>query len=224
MIELYYFPTPNTWKISIMLEECGLPYSVKPVNIGAGEQHEPSFLAISPNNRVPAIVDLDGPGGEPVSIFESGAILVYLAEKTGRFLPQGAARSDVLQWLFWQVGGLGPMAGQAHYFRTAEEKVPAALARYVKETARLYGVMNKRLADRDYLANDYSIADIACFGWIWFHNYQGQDLADFPHLAAWFGRVSDREAVQRGKLVGIDQYPEDFRAQVRGFELDVPRS
>jgi GST-like protein len=207
-----------------MLEECGLPYTVKPVNIGAGEQHAPAFLAISPNNRVPAIVDLDGPDGKPLPIFESGAILVYLAEKIGKFLPGGAARSDVLQWLFWQVGGLGPMAGQAHFFRNAETPNPAALERYVKETARLYGVMDRRLAERDYLAGDYSIADIACFGWVWFHNLQGQDLALFPQVSNWFARVSARDAVKQGRLVGLDQYPEDFRDRMLGYELDVPLS
>ena len=224
MIELYYFSTPNTWKIAIMLEECGLRYTLKPVNIQTGEQHQPSFLAISPNNRVPAIVDLDGPDGKPLPIFESGAILVYLAEKTGKFLPGGAARSDVLQWLFWQVGGLGPMAGQAHFFRNAETPNPAALERYVNECARLYGVMDRRLADRDYLAVDYSIADIACFGWIWFHNLQGQDLALFPNLSAWFARLSARDGVKEGRLVGIDLVPESYRDRMTGYELEVPLS
>jgi GST-like protein len=225
MIELYYFPTPNTWKASIMLEECGLRYTVKPVNIGAGEQMKPEFLAISPNNKVPAIVDLDGPEGKPLAIFESGAILVYLAEKSGKFMPAGAAaRSEVLQWLFWQIGGLGPMAGQAHVFRNFDPPNPTALERYVKESARLYGVMDKRLADRDYLAGEYSIADIACFGWTWFHNYHGQDLALFPNVAAWFARLSAREAVQRGKQVGIELVPEDFRARLSGYELEMPPS
>jgi GST-like protein len=225
MIELYYFPTPNTWKASIMLEECGLPYTVKPVDIRAGEQMKPDFLAISPNNKVPAIVDLDGPDGKPLAIFESGAILVYLAEKSGKLLPAGAAaRSEALQWLFWQVGGLGPMAGQAHVFRQFDPPNPTALERYVKETARLYGVMDRRLADRDYLAGEYSIADIACFGWTWFHNMHGQDLKLFPNVSAWFARLSAREAVQRGKLVGLELAPEDFRARLSGYELDVPLS
>jgi GST-like protein len=224
MIELYYFPTPNTWKAAIMLEECGLPYTVKPVDIRAGEQLKPEFLAISPNNKVPTIVDLDGPEGKPLAIFESGAILVYLAEKSGKLLPGGAARSEVLQWLFWQVGGLGPMAGQAHVFRNIDPPNPPALERYVKESARLYGVMDRRLADRDHLAGDYSIADISCFGWVWFHNMHGQDLALFPNISAWFARLSMRDAVKRGKLVGLDLLPDDFRERLSGYELDAPLS
>src|SRR5215207_7932562 len=163
-IELYYWPTPNGWKASIMLEECGLPYTVHPVNIGKGDQFKPEFLAISPNNKIPAIVDPDGPGGEPIAIFESGAILQYLGLKTGCFYPADERRRvEIDAWLFWQVGGLGPMAGQTHHFRIyAPEKLPYAVERFTKETGRLYGVMNQRLADREFLAGDYSVADIAC--------------------------------------------------------------
>lgn len=208
MIQLYFFPTPNTWKVSIMLEECDLPYTVIPVNIGAGEQFSPEFLAISPNSKVPAIVDPDGPEG-PISLFESGAILVYLAEKTGRFLPAaGAARADVLQWLFWQVGGLGPMAGQAHHFRRfTGEQVPYAIERYTREVGRLYGVLDKRLQDREWIAGEYSIADIACWGWISYYEMQGQDLAAFPALQRWFRTMAERPAVIRGGAVGAAQMP-----------------
>ena len=203
-IQLHYWPTPNGWKISIMLEELGVPYEVKFVNIGKGEQFEPSFLAIAPNNRMPAIVDPDGPGGEPISVFESGAILQYLGRKFGRFYPADErGRVDVDQWLMWQMGGLGPMAGQAHHFRQyAPEEVPYAVARYTNEVNRLYGVMNKRLTDRDYLAGEYSIADIACIGWVRPHRNQGQDLEDFPNLKRWFETVMARPAVGRGMAVG----------------------
>ena len=203
-IQLHYWPTPNGWKISIMLEELGVPYEVKFVNIGKGEQFEPSFLAIAPNNRMPAIVDPDGPGGEPISVFESGAILQYLGRKFGRFYPADErGRVDVDQWLMWQMGGLGPMAGQAHHFRQyAPEEVPYAVARYTNEVNRLYGVMNKRLTDRDYLAGEYSIADIACIGWVRPHRNQGQDLEDFPNLKRWFEAVMARPAVGRGMAVG----------------------
>ncbi|MDS1134652.1 glutathione S-transferase N-terminal domain-containing protein [Nitratireductor indicus] len=203
-IELYYWPTPNGWKISIYLEEAGLPYEVKYVNIGKGEQFEPSFLKISPNNRMPAIIDPEGPGGEPISVFESGAILQYLGRKTGKFYPSDErTRVEVEQWLFWQVGGLGPMAGQAHHFRQyAPEKVPYGINRYTNEVNRLYGVMNKRLADREFLAGDYSIADIASIGWVKPYKNQGQDLEDFPHLKRWFETIMERPAVIRGLEVG----------------------
>lgn len=205
-IDLYYWPTPNGWKISIMLEECGLPYNVKPINIGKGDQFTPEFLAISPNNKIPAIVDPDGPGGEPISVFESGAILHYLGRKTGLFYPTDErARVAVDEWLFWQVGGFGPMAGQTHHFRIyAPEKVPYAIERYTNETNRLYGVMNQRLADRDYLAGDYSIADMACVGWAKLWERQGQDIAQFPHVQAWLDRVLARPAVQRGLAVAAE--------------------
>ncbi|KTQ85318.1 glutathione S-transferase [Aureimonas ureilytica] len=206
-IELYYWPTPNGWKISIMLEELGVPYELKLVNIGAGDQFKPEFLAISPNNRMPAIVDPEGPGGEPISVFESGAILQYLGRKFGRFYPSDErARVAVEEWLFWQVGGLGPMAGQAHHFRQyAPEKIAYGIDRYTNEVNRLYGVMNKRLAGRDFLAGDYSIADMACIGWIVPYANQGQSLDDFPHLKAWFERMKARPAVERGLAVGKEE-------------------
>ena len=206
-IELYYWPTPNGHKISIMLEELGVPYEVKYVNIGRGEQFEPDFLKISPNNRMPAIVDPDGPGGAPISVFESGAILQYLGRKYGKFYPADERRRvEVDQWLFWQMGGLGPMAGQAHHFRQyAPEKIEYGINRYTNEVNRLYGVMNKRLADRDYLAGDYSIADMASIGWVRSYENQGQDLDDFPNLKRWFEAVLVRPAVQRGIEVGKEE-------------------
>jgi GST-like protein len=207
MIDLHYWPTPNGWKISIALEELELPYNMIPVNIGRGEQFKPEFLAISPNNRMPAIVDHDPPGGgAPLSIFESGAILTYLAEKTGKLSPTDLrGRYEVAQWVHWQMGGLGPMAGQAHHFRGyAPEKIPYAIDRYTNEVNRLYGVLNKRLADREFLAGAYSIADIASYPWVVPHERQGQDLAEFPHLQRWFQALRERPAVQRGMAVGKD--------------------
>jgi GSH-dependent disulfide-bond oxidoreductase len=203
-IELHYWPTPNGWKISIMLEELGVPYAVKYVNIGRGEQFEPEFLQIAPNNRMPAIVDPDGPGGGPISVFESGAILQYLGRKYRRFYPDDErGRVEVDQWLFWQMGGLGPMAGQAHHFRQyAPEKIPYAIDRYTNECNRLYGVMNKRLADRPFLAGDYSIADMACVGWVRPYKNQGQDLEEFPNLKRWFETIMMRPAVVRGMELG----------------------
>lgn len=200
MIELYYWTTPNGHKITIFLEEAGVEYKIIPVNIGKGEQFDPFFLSFSPNNRIPAIRDLTpADGGEPIGIFESGAILEYLAEKTGKFLPSGTRQKfEVLQWLYWQMGGLGPMAGQNHHFSAyAPEKLPYAIDRYVKETNRLYGVLNKRLEGRDYIAGEYSIADMAAYPWIVPYERQGQKLEDFPHLKAWFERVAARPAVQR---------------------------
>jgi GST-like protein len=200
MIDLYYWTTPNGHKITMFLEETALPYRIVPVNIGAGAQFEPAFLAIAPNNRIPAIVDHSPQDGGPsLSVFESGAILMYLAEKTGRLLPADLRRRvEVTQWLFWQVAGLGPMAGQNHHFaRYAPEKLPYAIERYVKETNRLYGVLNQRLADRPYIAGDYSIADIACYPWIVPYEAQGQRLEDFPHLKRWFETVHDRPATIR---------------------------
>ncbi|WP_265515637.1 glutathione S-transferase family protein [Nitratireductor luteus] len=217
-IELHYWPTPNGWKISIMLEELGVPYEVHYVNIGKGEQFRPEFLKIAPNNRMPAIIDPEGPGGEPISLFESGAILQYLGRKFGTFYPQDERqRVEVEQWLFWQMGGLGPMAGQAHHFRQyAPEKLPYAIERYTNEVNRLYGVMNRRLADRDFLAGDYSIADIASIGWVKPYERQGQDLNDFPHLKRWFETIMARPAVQRGLAVGEEKrgnIAEDKEAQ-----------
>jgi GST-like protein len=199
MIDLYYWTTPNGHKITIYLEETGLPYTIKPINIGKGDQFDPEFLAISPNNRIPAIVDhAPSDGGAPVSLFESGAILQYLAEKTGRFLPQELrARWECLQWLYWQMAGLGPFAGQNHHFRHyAPEPVPYAIDRYVRETGRLYAVLNKRLADRKFIAGDYSIADMACYPWVQ-PVRQAQDIADFPHLARWLAEIKARPAVER---------------------------
>ena len=203
-IELYSWPTPNGHKISIMLEELGVAYEIRYVNIGKGEQFEPSFLKISPNNRMPAIVDPQGPGGEPISVFESGAILQYLGRKFGRFYPADERqRAEVDQWLFWQMGGLGPMAGQAHHFRQyAPQQIPYAVERYTNEVNRLYGVLNKRLADREYLAGDYSVADMAAFPWTRPYRNQGQDLDDFPHMKRWFEAISARPAVQRGVEIG----------------------
>ena len=205
MITLYYWPTPNGHKITIFLEEAGVPYRISPVNIGEGEQFLPEFLAISPNNRMPAIVD-DAPedGGEPLSVFESGAILVYLAEKTRKFLPEDTrGRIRVLEWLFWQVGGLGPMAGQNHHFgRYAPQKIPYAIDRYVKETNRLYGVLDRQLAREPFLAGEYSIADMAAYPWIAPHEEQGQNLKDFPNVERWFEAIAARPAVPRAYAAG----------------------
>ncbi len=206
-IELYYWPTPNGWKISIMLEELGIPYEVKYINIGRGEQFDPEFLEIAPNNRMPAIIDPEGPGGKPISVFELGAILQYLGRKHGRFYPTAERdRVEVDQWLFWQMGGLGPMAGQAHHFRQyAPEPIPYAIDRYTNECNRLYGVMNKRLADRPFLAGDYSIADMAAIGWVKPYKNQGQDLDEFPNLKRWFETLMARPAVIRGLDVGREE-------------------
>ena len=206
-IDLYYWPTPNGYKISIMLEECRLPYNMIPVNIARGDQFKPDFLEISPNKRIPAIVDPQGPGGKPISIFESGAILQYLGRKTGKFYPAAErARVEVDQWLFWQVGGLGPMAGQAHHFRlNAPEPIPYAIQRYTNECNRLYGVMNKRLADREFLAGKYSIADIACVGWATRWQRQGQDINEFPHVKRWLEALLARPAVDRGIHLRVEE-------------------
>lgn len=206
MIDLYYWTTPNGHKITMFLEEAGLPYTIKPINISKDEQFAPDFLKVSPNNRIPAIVDhapRDGQGSQ--SVFESGAILLYLAEKTGQFLSvQPRERIQTLEWLFWQMAGLGPMAGQNHHFNNfAPEKIPYAIERYVKETARLYGVLNKRLADRDFIVGDYSIADMACFPWIAAYPRQQQRLDDFPNVKRWFASIHRRPATQRAyALIG----------------------
>lgn len=202
-IELYYWPTPNGHKITIFMEEAGLPYQVHPVDIGNGDQFKPDFLKLSPNNKMPAIVDPDGPDGKPLAIFESGAILMYLAEKTGKYLPASIReRYQVIEWLMFQMAGLGPMLGQAHHFRGyAPEKLPYAIERYTKEASRLYGVLDRRLAGQDYVAGEYSIADMAIYPWIISHERQGQNLADFPYLKRWFERVGARAAVQRGIAV-----------------------
>ena len=201
MIDLYYWTTPNGHKVSLFLEEAGLPYEVHPINIGQGDQFKPDFLKIAPNNRIPAIVDQNPTdGGAPISLFESGAILLYLAEKTGKFIPQDLrGRQEALQWLFWQMGGLGPMAGQNHHFsQFAPEKIPYAIKRYVDETARLYGVLDRRLADRTFVAGEeYSIADMAIYPWIVSHQWQSQKLEDFPHVERWFNHIKQRPATVR---------------------------
>ncbi len=197
MIELYYWTTPNGHKITMLLEEAELPYTLIPVNIGTGDQFKPDFLKIAPNNRIPAIIDREpADGGEPISIFESGAILLYLAEKTGKLIPRDLRdRVEVLQWLFWQMGGLGPMAGQNHHFsQYAPEKIPYAIDRYVNETGRLYAVLDKRLVDREFVAGNYSIADIAAYPWIVPYERQGQKLEDFPNLKRWFETIQARPA------------------------------
>jgi len=204
MIDLYYWTTPNGHKITILLEETGLPYNIKPVDIGKGDQFKPEFLKISPNNRIPAIVDNQpSDGGGPLSIFESGAILEYLAMKTGKFLPSDLRRrAEIMQWLFWQMGGLGPMLGQNHHFRGySAEKIPYAIERYTKETERLYGVLDERLADREFVANEYSIADIACYPWIQ-PARQRQNIDDFPDLKRWKDAIAARPATQRAYAIG----------------------
>ena len=207
MINLYSWATPNGHKVHIMLEECGLAYRAIPVNIGSGEQFSPAFLTISPNNKIPALIDPDGPDGQPISLFESGAILLYLAAKTGRWLPEDLReRWEVLQWLMFQMGGLGPMLGQAHHFRIyAPEKLPYAVERYTNEARRLYGVLDKRLAKSRYIGcGEYSVADIAVFPWLRSWKNQGIDWADYPHLKGWFDEIAGRPAVQRGVEVLAD--------------------
>jgi GSH-dependent disulfide-bond oxidoreductase len=213
MIDVFYWPTPNGKKITIALEELGLPYRVVPVNIGRGEQFKPDFLAISPNNKMPAVTDHEpAGGGAPISFFESGAILVYLAEKTGKLMPKDLrGRMRVLEWVFWQMGGLGPMLGQAHHFRNyAPEKIPYAIDRYTNEAHRLYGVLDKQLAGKDFVAGDYSIADIASWPWI-LPEGQGQSLGEFPNLARWDAAMRARPAVQRGSAVSVEQ-PKDQKS------------
>ncbi|MEM5274385.1 glutathione S-transferase N-terminal domain-containing protein [Cupriavidus taiwanensis] len=204
MIDLYFWSTPNGYKVSILLEELRMPYNVIPVHIGKGQQFAPEFLAISPNNKIPAIVDHEGPDGQPIAMFESGAIMMYLGEKSGyQFMPQDTRRRyEVLQWLMFQMGGVGPMLGQAHHFRKyAPEKIDYAIDRYTGEARRLYTVIDRRLADSEYLAGDYSIADMATYPWLRAHKWQGQDLADFPNLQRWYSAVRERPAVQRGIAV-----------------------
>ncbi len=208
MIDLYTWPTPNGHKIHIMLEETGLDYTVIPIDIGAGDQFDPDFLKISPNNKMPAMVDRDGPGGAPYALFESGAMLIYLAEKCGRFMPQETrARFDVIKWLMFQMGHIGPMLGQAHHFRAyAPEPIPYAIERYTNEAGRLYKVLDVRLGESAYLAGaDYTIADIAVFPWLRSHERQGQDLADFANVERWFETIAARPAVERGVAVLADR-------------------
>lgn len=228
MIDLYYWTTPNGHKITMFLEETGLDYKIHPIDIGTGAQFDEEFLKIAPNNRIPAIVDkAPADGGAPISVFESGAILHYLAEKTEQFLPADLrARTQVMEWLFWQMAGLGPMAGQNHHFNVyAPEPIEYAIDRYTRETARLYAVLNKRLAGRDYIVDDYSIADMACYPWIVSHERQKQDLADFPHLKAWFERIQARPATQRAYKI-VDQFDQsssvrDERARAILFGQDA---
>jgi GST-like protein len=203
MITLYTWGTPNGRKVAIMLEECGLPYAVKTIDITKGEQLHPDFVAINPNSKIPAIVDSDGPDGRPITLFESGAILLYIAARTGRFLPASdRGKYEALQWLMFQMGGVGPMFGQAHHFlRFAPEPLPYAIKRYSTETARLYGVLDKRLAEAEYLAGEYSIADIATFPWVARHEWQKITLADYPNVQRWFAAIGARPAVQRGMAV-----------------------
>ncbi|WP_417514693.1 glutathione S-transferase N-terminal domain-containing protein [Minwuia sp.] len=214
MIDLYYWPTPNGWKISIMLEECGLAYRMIPVNIGEGEQFDPDFLKISPNNRMPAIVDHDGPGGAPYHLMETGAILIYLAEKTGMFLPKDpAGRYRVIEWLMWQMGGVGPMFGQNGHFKLyATEDIPYAKKRYLDESNRLYGVLDRRMAGRDYVADEYSIADMALMPWFMLHRMQGIVMDDYPNVRRWYDLVKQRPAVRRGVDLGreLRRKPEDM--------------
>ena len=207
MIDLYTWPTPNGQKVHILLEELEMPYEVHAVDIGTGEQFADAFLRISPNNKIPAIVDRDGPGGEPYSLFESGAILLYLAEKSGRLLPtEPRARYDVVQWLMFQMGALGPMLGQAHHFRAyAPQRIAYAIDRYTNEAGRLYGVLDKRLGGSEYLAGDYSIADIACFPWLRSWERQGLDIEDYPSVKRWFDTIAAREPVKRGLDVLADR-------------------
>ncbi len=223
-IDLHYWPTPNGWKISIFLEEVGLPYNVVPVDIAAGDQFEEEFLKISPNNKMPAIVDHEGPDGGPISLFESGAILIYLSEKTGQFFSQTPrVRYEILSWLMFQMGHVGPMLGQAHHFRGyAPETIPYAVDRYTNEAARLYGVMDRHLAENDYFVGDYSIADVAIYPWLVSYERQGQDMNDFPNLYRWFEQVGARPAVERGLAVGeelrqpIEEVDEESRNRLFG--------
>lgn len=219
MIDLYFTPSPNTWKVSIMLEECGLAYRVVPVDIGKGKQFAPGFLRISPNNRVPAIVDHDSRGA-PQPVFESGAILIYLAEKTGLFFaPSGPDRVAALEWLFWQIGGLGPISGQAHHFRrSAPPGNDHALERYTTELDRLYGVLDRRLEGRDWIAGDYSIADIACWGWVWFN---GPVPDAFPNIGRWAGAMAARPGVARGRRAGFETLDEAGRSRLSGPWYDA---
>lgn len=203
MIELYTWTTPNGRKVSVMLEEVGLPYRTHPVNIGKGEQFTPEFVAINPNAKIPAISDPEGPGGKPINLFESGAILIYLAEKTGKLMPHDPVRRlEALQWLMFQMGGVGPMFGQAHHFlRAAPEPIPYGIERYTKETRRLYGVLDARLRDHEFLAGEYSIADIATYPWVARHEWHKVELGDFPDVARWYAAIGARPAVVRGMKV-----------------------
>lgn len=222
VLQLYYWPTPNGWKVTILLEEIGLPYQVVPVNIGRGDQFTPEFLRISPNNKMPAIVDPDGPGAAPLSVFESGAIMIYLADKKSLFLPKNPReRSDALQWLMFQVGSVGPMLGQLHHFRNyALKQIEYAVTRYSNEARRIYAVLDKQLADHEYLAGDYSIADMSVFPWIVPYKKQGIDLAKYPAVQRWFERINARPAVQRGLAVMNEARSEKPDEKAREFLFD----
>jgi GSH-dependent disulfide-bond oxidoreductase len=226
MIDLYYAPTPNGWKISIMLEECGLPYNLRLMQLGRGDQHNAEFLRLNPNGRMPAIVDHAPPEGDgPVTVFESGAILIYLAEKSGQFMPMALrARFDVLQWVMWQMGGLGPMLGQnGHFMLYAPEKIPYAIDRYSREARRLYGVLDGHLTGRDYIAGDYSIADMACFPWTMTHKAQGITLDDFPNVKRWYAALRARPQVQAGLALAKEaRAPMDTEARKVLFGVTAP--
>jgi len=211
-IELYYWPTPNGFKITIMLEECGIPYAIKPINIGTGDQFKPDFLAIAPNNRMPAIIDPDGPGGKPVSVFESGAILQYLGRKSGKFYPQEErARVQVEEWLYWQMANLGPISGNCNHFRNyAPEQVQYGIDRFTNEVNRLYGVLDTRLKEHDFLAGAYSIADMASYPWIRPYKNMGQEIAEFPALERWYQRIQQRPAVAKAVKVGEELRSKDY--------------
>jgi len=221
MIDLYFWPTPNGYKISVMCEEVGIKYNVIPINIGKGDQFKPEFLKISPNNKMPAIVDPDGPGGKPIAIFESGAILMYLAEKTGKLMPSDTrGKYNVIQWLMFQMGTVGPMLGQAHHFRRyAPEQLQYAIDRYTNEAKRIYNVIEKRVGEVPYLAGEYSIADIATYPWLVPHNMQGQNLDDYPNLKRWYEAIRARPAVQRGFAVMGDEVARS-RAQTQAKPED----
>ncbi len=223
MLDLYFWTTPNGYKVTILLEELGWRYNVIPVHIGKGDQFSPDFLRISPNNKIPALVDHDGPDGKPISLFESGAIMMYLAEKGGwQFMPSDMRRRyDVVQWLMFQMASVGPMLGQAHHFRRyAQEQVPYAIERYTSEARRLYGVIDRRLADAPYLAGEYSLADMAVYPWLRPHKWQGQDLSEFPNISRWYGEMRARPAVQRGVAV-LQERLEANREKPSGKSWDV---
>ncbi|HZC55945.1 MAG TPA: glutathione S-transferase N-terminal domain-containing protein [Xanthobacteraceae bacterium] len=223
MLDLYFWTTPNGYKVTILLEELGLEYNVVPVHIGKGEQFNPDFLKISPNNKIPALVDQEAADGKPLALFESGAIMMYLAEKAGfRFMPAGLRqRYDVVQWLMFQMGGIGPMLGQAHHFRRyAKEQIPYAIERYTDEATRLYRVLDKRLGEAEYLAGEYSIADMAVYPWLRPHKWQGQDVAAWPNLQRWYGAVRARPAVQRGLAVMADRLEKNWEKPT-GYSWDV---
>lgn len=222
MIDLYFWPTPNCYKVSILLEELALPYTVLPVHIGKGEQFDPSFLAINPNGKVPALIDRDGPDGAPITIFESGAMMIYLAEKAGQFLPAEArTRMAVIQWLMFQMGGIGPMLGQAHHFRKyAKESIPYAIDRYTREATRIYTVLDRHLGEAEYLAGDYSIADMAVYPWLRPYKWQGQELSDFTNVQRWYSAVRQRPAVQRGLKV-MDEQLQRNKAKPEGAAWNI---